>query len=170
MNNGVKELVDLLINMVDEAKRAPLSTEKCVIDRDRVLDLLDDINEMLPVELEEAKRVLASKEECLTAAQEDAAQIRAQAEEYAKKMLADNEMTNRAKINADEMVKIAELRSRELMNRASEYCEKTLETTEQAVCDAYEEIKTAKTRFRAVIQAQVAQSQMARVMPADLDE
>lgn len=170
MSNGVKELVDLLINMVDEAKQVPLSAGKCVIDRDRVLDLLDDINEMLPVELSEAKRILSTKEECLTSAQQEADQIRTQAETYAKKLLEDNEMTNRAKTSAEEMVKAAEMRSRELMRKAGEYCELTLNTTETAVSDAYEEIKTAKARFRAVIQAQTAQEQMARVMPEDLGQ
>lgn len=31
MATGVEELVDMLFDMIDEAKNAPLSSEKCII-------------------------------------------------------------------------------------------------------------------------------------------
>ena len=43
MASGVEELLDMLFDMVDEAKNVPLSSDKCMIERDRALDLIDDI-------------------------------------------------------------------------------------------------------------------------------
>ena len=56
MASGVEELLDILFEMIDEAKSVPLSSEKCMIERDRALDLLDDIRAQFPMELSEAKR------------------------------------------------------------------------------------------------------------------
>ena len=42
MASGVEELLDMLFEMIDEAKNAPLSSDKCVIERDRALDLIEE--------------------------------------------------------------------------------------------------------------------------------
>ena len=39
----VQRLLDMLYSMIDEAKSAAFSSDKCVISRDEALDLLDDI-------------------------------------------------------------------------------------------------------------------------------
>ena len=61
MASGVEELLDMLFEMVDEAKNMPLSSDKCVLERDRALDLIDDIRAQFPVELGEAKMLVASR-------------------------------------------------------------------------------------------------------------
>ena len=48
------------------------------------------------------------------------------------------------------MVQQAEERSRELKRSANEYCEDALRRTEEAVAEAYDEIKKSRARFRAV--------------------
>ena len=43
MATGVEELLDMLFEMIDEAKSMPLSSDKCILERDKALDLLDEI-------------------------------------------------------------------------------------------------------------------------------
>ena len=59
MASGVEELLEMLFEMVDEAKNVPLSSDKCMIERDRALDLIDDIRAQFPMELSEAKKITA---------------------------------------------------------------------------------------------------------------
>ena len=47
----------------------------------------------------------------------------------------------------------AEERSRELKRSANEYCEDALRRTEEAVAEAYNEIKQSRSRFRAAASA-----------------
>ena len=42
-DKNVQKLLDMLFGMIDEAKGATFSSEKCVINRDEALDLLDEI-------------------------------------------------------------------------------------------------------------------------------
>ena len=149
MASGVEELLDMLFEMVDEAKNMPLSNDKCVIERDRALDLIDDIRAQFPMELAEAKKLLAARTEYIASAKREAELIRKQAEEKAKQMLAENEVLNQARQRSNEMMQQAEERSRELKRSANEYCEDALRRTEEAVAEAYDEIKKSRIRFRA---------------------
>ena len=149
MATGVEELLNMLYEMIDEAKNAPLSSDKCVLERDKALDLLDDIRAQFPVELSEAKKLLAARNEYISSARREAELMRQQAAEQAKQMVADNELTAQARQRSNEMMRMAEQRSRELKKAANEYCEDALRRTEEAVAEAYDEIKKSRARFRA---------------------
>ena len=47
-NNDVQHLLDMLYEMIDGAKNAPLTSDKCILNRDEALDLLDEIRAQLP--------------------------------------------------------------------------------------------------------------------------
>ena len=149
MASGVEELLDVLFELVDEAKNVPLSSDKCMVERDRALDLIDDIRAQFPMELAEAKKLMAARAEYIASAKREADLIRQQAEEQAKRMLAENEVLNQARQMSNDMMKQAEERCRELKRSANEYCEDALRRTEEAVAEAYDEIKKSRMRFRA---------------------
>ena len=54
-NNGIEEIITTLYEMVQDAWSLPLGNEKCVVERDKVLDLLDEISNQLPGELKQAE-------------------------------------------------------------------------------------------------------------------
>ena len=149
MASGVEELLDMLFEMIDEAKNAPLSSDKCVIERDRALDLIDDIRSQFPMELSEAKKMMANRAELVASAKREAEAIRKAAEDKARQLLADDIITLQAKQRANDMLQEAEVRSKELKRSANEYCEDALRRTEEAVAEAYDEIKKSRARFRA---------------------
>lgn len=149
MASGVEELLDMLFEMIDEAKNAPLSSDKCVIERDRALDLIDDIRSQFPMELGEARKMMANRAEMVASAKREADAIRKSAEDKARQMLSEDTITLQARQRANEMVQQAEERSRELKRSANEYCEDALRRTEEAVAEAYDEIKKSRARFRA---------------------
>ena len=149
MATGVEELLDMLFEMVDEAKSVPLSSDKCMLERDRALDLIDDIRAQFPMELSEAKKLVATRNEYIASAKREAEVIRKQAEAEAQHILAEDTILTQAKQRSAEMMKQAEERSRELKRSANEYCEDALRRTEEAVAEAYDEIKKSRARFRA---------------------
>ena len=60
MANGIEEIITTLYEMVQDAWSLPLGAEKCVVERDKVLDLLDEISNQLPGELKQAKTQAAA--------------------------------------------------------------------------------------------------------------
>ncbi len=156
MASGVEELLDMLFEMIDEAKNAPLSSDKCIIERDRALDLIDDIRSQFPMELTEARKMMARRAEMEADSKRKADSIVRSAEDRAKQMLASDAIALQAKQRANEMIRQAEERSRALKRSANEYCEDALRRTEEAVAEAYDEIKQSRVRFRAAANATTA--------------
>lgn len=148
MATGVEELVDMLFDMIDEAKNAPLSNGKCVIERDKALDLLDDIKAQFPVELAEAKKILNARGEYVAAAKREADEIRRRAEIEAKQMVDENQLMSQARQRANELVAQAEGKAKEVRRSANEYCEDVLRRTAEALADAHSEMNQVRARFR----------------------
>ncbi len=148
MATGITELLDMLYEMIDEAKPVPLSSEKCFLERDKALDLLDDVKSQLPMELSEAKKLIAARADYIEKAKREGEAIRQQAEAEAKRLLAADELTAKAKQMHNDMIHKAEERSRELRRAANEYCEDVMRRTEEAIAEAHSELKNARARFR----------------------
>ena len=62
MANEINHLIDLLYERVEEAKAPALKPNMCVVDRDEMLDLLDELRAQLPVEIKRAQELLAARD------------------------------------------------------------------------------------------------------------
>ncbi len=151
MATGVVELVEMLFDMIDEAKNAPLSSEKCVIERDKALDLLDDIKAQFPVELAEARKILNARNEYVAAAKREADEIRKRAEIEANQMVSEDRVMNQARLKANELVSQAEEKAKAVRRSANEYCEDVLRRAEEALADARGEMAQVRARFRTAV-------------------
>ena len=143
-NNDVQHLLDMLYEMIDGAKNAPLTSDKCILNRDEALDLLDEIRAQLPVELSRAQELIRAK-----AAKRDVERMMQQAEQDAKNKVSETEVLGIAREKSHEIIKKAEDRSREMYRVANEYTEDALRRTEEAIQMALEEVKQSRVRFRA---------------------
>src|SRR5919198_1355536 len=84
------ELLTELVEIVETARALPMSAS-CVLPRERVLDLLDELREVLPPEMDEARTVIATRERLLKEAYEAAAESRARAVAEADTIISDAE-------------------------------------------------------------------------------
>lgn len=106
MAGSIEELLDLLYTEIEEAKNAPLNNDKCVIDRDRVLDMIDDVKAELPVEIKRAKDLVANRNDYMANAKREAEMVRQKAEDYARELLDKHEITREAEKRADEILSL----------------------------------------------------------------
>ena len=148
MANGVNELIDQLYTMVSDAWGLPLGAEKCVLEREKVLDLLDEIKGLLPAEMAEAKRLVSAKAEFIATAKEEATRIRRDAEEQGKRLIDSQAVTKAAKQRADETLATAEGKANELRRAANAYADDALRRTEEAIAQALGEVKKSRSSFR----------------------
>jgi len=166
MENDVQELLDMLYNMISDAWGLPLGAEKCVIDRDGALNILDNIKAQLPTELSEAKRLVAARTEFVNNAKREAESIRKVAEDRARQLVDQQEIVRAAREKANGIITAAETKSTELRKVANEYADDCLKRTEEAINEALAEVHGARSRFRNI--AGVATSTIPNVAP-DLD-
>ena len=106
----VQRLLDMLYSMIDEAKSAAFSSDKCVISRDEALDLLDDIRAKLPLEIKKAQELVRAREEYVSSAKKEVEKMLRQAELDAKTKVSDSEVLYAAKEKAQQKRKAQEFR------------------------------------------------------------
>lgn len=145
----VQRLLDMLYGMIDEAKGAAFSSEKCIINREEALDLLDEIRGKLPLELKKAQELLRARDEFVENAKKKVEQMLRQAELDAKTIVSESETLQQARQKASEITRRAEERSKELYRVANSYTEDALRRTEEAIQSALDEVRESRIRFRA---------------------
>ena len=133
MDNEVMELIDQLYTMVSEAWGVPLGNEKCIVERDQVLEILDEIKTAMPVELSEAKRLVSARDEFINNAKREAEGIRNQAEERARALVNDQEIVRIAKARSNEMLASTQAKADALRQASSQFCVDALRRTEEAI-------------------------------------
>lgn len=102
------EILDLMDEMLDKAWNMPMSNGKCVINADRMRELIDDIKRNLPQEIKQARLIVQDRTDILSDARKEADQLVKAAEEKARRLVDQNEITKVAKQNAMEMVQNAQ--------------------------------------------------------------
>lgn len=154
--HGIEELIGTLYEMVQDAKSVPFSGDKCSIERERVLDLLDEISNQLPGELKQAKTIVDSRGELITSAKREAENILKAAQAQARQLVTQETVYNEAKTQANEMVRVAQEKIKELKQVTNDYVDDSMRRTEEAVAEALSEIREARSKFRALVNPQAA--------------
>lgn len=163
MENDIMYLVDMLYDMVENAKRPlMMGEEKCVIVRDDALELIAEIKGRIPEELKKAQHLIRARDEFVENAKKEAERIRRQADLDAKTIVGESEIIRVARDRAAEILHRAEERSRSMINVTNEYTDDALRRTEEAIQMALDEIRESRSRFHAVAAEQI-QAQRARM-------
>jgi F0F1-type ATP synthase membrane subunit b/b' len=174
--HGIEEIISALYEMIQDARSVPLSSDKCIVERDRVLDRLDEISNMLPGELKQAKTIVESRSEVINNAKREAENILKQAQGQARQLVAENEIYKQAQEEANAMMKAAkeqaeatvkaakdeadatvlaaQNRIRELKGVTNKYVDDALRQTEQAISEALNEVRESRAKFNALVGSQ----------------
>lgn len=148
-HTDVEKLINMLYDMINDAKNVPLISDKCMIDREEALDLLDEIRAGLPAELKRAQDLIQAKEDYVNSAKREVGRMMQKAEFDAKSKVADSEVLVAARERGHEIIKRAEDRSNEMYRVVNEYTEDALRRTEEAIQAALDEVKQSRVKFRA---------------------
>ena len=150
MASGIEELVGMLYDMISDAWALPFGAEKCLLDRERALDLIDEIRANLPMDLEQATVIVEGRNDIIAQAKREAEAMKRAAEERARHLVAEDEILLTAKQKANELVTLAETKSKELSRTANEYVDDSLRRLEDVMNQALEETRKARQQFKAV--------------------
>ena len=156
--NGIEDLISILYETIQDARAVPLSSEKCIIEREKVLDLLDEISNSLPGELKPAQTIVDSRSEVITNARREAENIRKQAQQEAEKLAAQEEVYKIAQQRSDELMRTTHAKVRELKQVTNTYVDDALRRTEEALSSALGEIRDSRVKFRGLTNPQAKAS------------
>lgn len=150
VNNDIIEMLDILYGMVTEAWGVPLGADKCIIEREKAIELITGIKEALPTAISEAKRLVQARDEFIGNAKRDAEAMRKSAEESARTLVEEQEIVRQAKAISAEMISSAEKKSNELRRAASEYVGQIMVNAQNTLSEAYNTLRNAQTAMNTV--------------------
>ena len=153
-DRNIEDIIGALYDMVQDARSMPLAGDKCILERDKVLDMLDEIIAQLPGELKQSRTIVESRNELISQARREAEGILRQAQEQAKQMVTKEAIYQEAKRRSEEMVGQTQEKINQLRKAGNEYMDDALRRTEETIAKALEEVKDTRMKFRTVTEAQ----------------
>ena len=151
---NIEEIISALYDMVQDARSLPLGADKCILVRDKVLDMLDEIIAQLPVELKQSRTIVESRNELIGQARREAENLIRQAQEKAAQLVAEEAIYQEAKRQCQEMVLQTQARMAELRKASNDYMDDALRRTEEAIAISLEDVRDTRTKFKALVEAQ----------------
>ena len=167
-NADVNRLIDMLYERIEDAKSPALKPGMSIVDRDELLDLLDDLRAQLPIELKRAQELLSAREKFVEDAKRDVDRMMRQAELEAKAQVSESEVMAAAKEKSRRIIAHAEERTRQMYQVCNEYTEDALSRTAEAIQLAQDELQQARVRFR-VASSDKMQEQRAKLQEGQKD-
>ena len=150
----MEDIISALYDMVQDARAVPLAADKCIVERDKVLDMLDEIIAQLPVELKQARTIVESRNELIGQARREAETMVMQATEKAEKMISEEAIYQETKRKCQEMVEQTQSRMAELRRVSNEYMDDALRRTEEAIALSLDDVRDTRAKFMALVDAQ----------------
>ena len=150
----LEDIISALYDMVQDARALPLGADKCILERDKVLDMLDEVIAQLPVELKQARTIVESRNELIGQARREAEAMVMQATEKAEKMITEEAIYQETKRKCQEMVEQTQSRMAELRRVSNEYMDDALRRTEEAIALSLDDVRETRSKFMALVEAQ----------------
>jgi cell division septum initiation protein DivIVA len=124
------ETVDELTTVIENARSVPMSSS-CMVPRDHLLDLLDDLRESLPEDVQAAGAIVEQRTEILQQAQAEAERLTGRTRGESEQLLAQarrtrEEILGTARRQRDELLAQAQAEAEEMLIAAEEEAERLL--------------------------------------------
>ena len=152
--NNIEELISAMYDTIQNARSMPLAPDKCIVERDALLDMLDEISAQLPGELKQSRTIVESRNELINQARHESESIIRQAQEKAKQLVTQEAIYVETKNQCEEMVRQTQARVKELRRVSNEYMDESLRRTEEAIAQSLNEVRDTRVKFHAVTDAQ----------------
>lgn len=151
---NIEDIISALYDMVQDARALPLGADKCILERDKVLDMLDEIIAQLPVELKQSRTIVESRNELIGQARREAESLIRQAQDKANQMISQEAIYQEAKRQCQEMVLQTQARMAELRKASNDYMDDALRRTEESIAISLEDVRDTRVKFKALVDAQ----------------
>ena len=144
-------LLETLEDLLERSKTVPF-TDKSVVSKNEILDIIKEIRLKLPDELKQAKWIKEERERIIQEAQKDADDIVKEAENRIISMIDEHEITKQANEKKKEIIATANDMYREYENNANTYVDGVLKDVEETMIKLCEVINSVEMSIQSRIE------------------
>ena len=165
---NIDEIISSLYDLIQDARGLPLGADKCIVERDKALDMLDEIIAQMPGELKQARTIVESRNELIGQARREAENLIRQAQEKAAMLVKEETIYQEAKKQCQLMLQETQTKMAELRKVSTDYMDDALRRTEEAIALSLEDVRDTRAKFRNLVEAQERRD--AVIPQDDIDE
>jgi len=137
----VLEILDILEDTIDKGVPVPFSG-RCMLDKEELLELIQEVRLKLPADLKEAKWVKESRQRIMEEAKQESEDIIKGAEDKIISLINENEITRQSVEQANKIIAEAQDKAEKINKSSYLYADGLLEYVEVAVAKAMNELQS----------------------------
>lgn len=140
METDALELINELEDLIDKGVPVPF-TGRCLLDKDELLELIQEIKLKLPTDLEQAKWIKAERENIISDAKKEADEIVKSANAQLIALIDENEITKKASEKANHIMERANADAKTTKDASYQYADRLLENVDMVAHRAIYELE-----------------------------
>lgn len=145
------KLLEELEELLAKATSVPF-TNKAIVDKEQILNIIKEIRLDLPDELKQAKWIREERERIIAEAHKDADGIVKEAENRIISMIDEHEITKKAYEKKSEIISQANEMYRDMNKEAMNYADGILNNIEKSVTDLQETLNNVELSIKAALE------------------
>lgn len=143
----VVELLAELEETIEKGIEIPI-IKKSFLDKEKLLDIINDISLSIPEEIRNAKTITADRERILADAQKQADMKIKESEHRAISMIDEHEITRKANETAEEIIEKAKKESKEIRLASLKYADDMLSRVERDINEISNRIIASRNELK----------------------
>ncbi len=144
---GIEELLDELAERIENSKPVLGNSQKRQVEIGPVFEIIDEIRDILPEELRQARIIVRDRQGMIEAAEIDANRILEDAERQADQIASEQEVVRLAEGKATEIVEEAMMREREMRVGAEDYADQIFANLETNLDNLLKNVTRCRARL-----------------------
>ena len=140
-------LLENIEDILEKSKGVPFSN-KVLVDKEEILEIISELRLKLPEELKQAKWIKEERQRILVEAQKEADDIVKEAENRIISMIGEHEITKKAYEKKAEIIETANEMSREISKGTKDYADNLLNGIEVSLQEALKIIQNNRNELK----------------------
>lgn len=127
---SIEDLIEMLEDIIHDATRVPFG-KKSMVDVDKINDIVSDMRMVLPMEIQQAQKVVSDKNSIISDAKREAESIIRKAEQRRAELIEESDVMKEARRRATEIISSAQSRCTDLRVSTNDFADKMLLRVEE---------------------------------------
>ncbi len=145
----IEDLIDEMYDVLEKGWKMPMSGGKLFVDGEEVRQILDEIKEEIPAEVQKARAIVADRGQILAEAQREAESMLRVAEEKVRALVDQQEIVRQAQQKANELIAQAQAKFKEMRKASNDYVDDLMRRTDESLSENLAELRKTRQNIKA---------------------
>lgn len=148
------EIIENLIQQVKDARSVPLSRDGALVNRQEVIELLEQLREQLPDDVQVANEILEAKETVIDEGRRAAEALIDKAKDQARRLISEHSILAQAQREAQGLLQMAEIEVEKMRLETNKYIDARLANFEVSLNKTLDAVKRGREKMTGKSEAQ----------------